>query len=95
MSIASVIGERRREGSNLVCGTHPDHQPLAAPNLDVRLCNLSPTLRRHSFRPRFPALLAHGDRGRVLALFFGRGITVRLLPRRYVDDRLGELVWGR
>jgi hypothetical protein len=22
-------------GSNLVCGTHSDHQPLVAPNLDV------------------------------------------------------------
>jgi hypothetical protein len=47
---------------------------------------------RASGRPRLPALLVHGDRARVLALLFWRGVAVRLLPCRYVDNRLGELI---
>jgi hypothetical protein len=39
-----------------------------------------------------PALFAHGYRSRVLALFFGRRVAVRLFPLGYIDNRLGELV---
>src|ERR1700730_16486143 len=41
---------------------------------------------------RFPALLAQSHRSRVLALFFWRRVAVGLLPCRYIDNRLGELV---
>jgi hypothetical protein len=51
-----------------------------------------PIFGRHPRRAGYAALLAHGNRSRLLTLFLWRGVAVRLLPRRDINDRFSKLV---